>query len=107
MLFLLSLATPIYSWANESILNRGPFLESLEAFRVRSGHIILFKAKASQGVKLCNYFNMQFLNPLIAEWALRALLDFTLSNARRFYSSMENPLDGKGLITYEKSGFTE
>ena len=38
------------------------------------------------------------LNPLTAEWALRALIDFTLSNARRFYSSMGNPLDGKGLI---------
>ena len=24
-------------------------------------------------------------------------MDFTLSNARRFYSSMGNPLDGKGL----------
>ena len=36
-------------------------------------------------------------NPLTAEWALRALIDFTLSNARRFYSSMGNPLDGKGL----------
>ena len=36
-------------------------------------------------------------NPLAAEWALRALLDFTLSNVRRFYSSMGNPLDGKGL----------
>ena len=36
-------------------------------------------------------------NPLTAEWALRALIDFTLSNARRFYSSMVNPLDGKGL----------
>ena len=24
-------------------------------------------------------------------------LDFTLSNARRFYSSMGNPLDGKGI----------
>ena len=32
------------------------------------------------------------LNPLAAEWALRALIDFTLSNARRFYSSMGNPL---------------
>ena len=29
---------------------------------------------------------------------LRALTDFTLSNARRFYSSMGNPLDGKGLM---------
>ena len=37
------------------------------------------------------------LNPLTAEWALRALIDFTLSNARRFYSSMGNPLAGKGL----------
>ena len=36
-------------------------------------------------------------NPLTAEWALRALIDFTQSNARRFYSSMGNPLDGKGL----------
>jgi len=38
-------------------------------------------------------------NPLTAEWALKALIDFTLSNARRFYSSMGNPLDGKGLTT--------
>ena len=30
---------------------------------------------------------------------LRALIDFTLSNARRFYSSMGNPLDEKGLTT--------
>ena len=37
------------------------------------------------------------INPLTAEWALRALIDFTLSNARRFYSSMGNPLDGKGF----------
>ena len=27
-----------------------------------------------------------------------ALVDFTLSNARRFYSSMGNPLGWKGLI---------
>ena len=37
------------------------------------------------------------INPLTAEWALRALVDFTLYNARRFYSSMGNPLDGKGI----------
>ena len=37
------------------------------------------------------------LNPLTAEWALRALIDFTLSNARRSYSSMGKPLDGKEL----------
>ena len=28
-----------------------------------------------------------------------ALIDITLSNARRFYSSMENPLGVKGLTT--------
>ena len=39
------------------------------------------------------------INPLTAEWALRAIIDFTLSNARWFYSSMGNPLDGKGLTT--------
>ena len=33
------------------------------------------------------------INPLTAEWALRAVIDFTLSNARRFYSSMGNPLE--------------
>ena len=42
-------------------------------------------------------FHAEILNPLTAEWALRALIDFTLSNARRFYSLMGNPLDGKGL----------
>ena len=36
-------------------------------------------------------------NPLTAEWALRALIDFTLSNTRRFYSSMGNPLAMKGF----------
>ena len=41
--------------------------------------------------------NLLDINPFPAEWVLRALIDFTLSNARRFYSSMGNPLDGKGL----------
>ena len=36
-------------------------------------------------------------NPLTAEWALRALIDFTLASARRFYLSMGNSLDRKGL----------
>ena len=30
-----------------------------------------------------------------------ALIDFTLSNARRFYSSMGNPLGWKGLKRYD------
>ena len=41
-------------------------------------------------------------SPLTAEWALRALVDFTLSNARRFYSSMGNALDGKGLERFSE-----
>ena len=40
---------------------------------------------------------MKQVSPLTAEGALRALIDLTLSNAKRFYSSMGNPLDGKGL----------
>ena len=31
-------------------------------------------------------------NPLPAEWVLRALIDFTLSNASRFYSVNGEPL---------------
>ena len=37
------------------------------------------------------------VNALTAVGALRALIDFTLSNARRFYSSMEITLAVKGL----------
>ena len=39
------------------------------------------------------------LNPFPFERVLGALIDFTLSNARRFYSSMGNLSDGKGLTT--------
>ena len=48
-------------------------------------------------VKTAIAFHVAFLNPLNSEWELKALIDFTLSNARRFYSSMGNPLDGKVL----------
>ena len=34
---------------------------------------------------------------------MRALIDLTLSNAGRFYSSMGNPLDGKGLNSLHSS----
>ena len=37
------------------------------------------------------------VNPFTAVSAHKAIIDFTLSNARRFYSSMENPLAVKGL----------
>ena len=40
--------------------------------------------------------NYVLINPLTAEWGLRAVIDFALSNARRFYLSMGNPLAGKG-----------
>ena len=43
------------------------------------------------------------LNSLTTKWALGALMDFTLSNARWFYSSMGNPLARKGLINSVKS----
>jgi len=39
-----------------------------------------------------------FFNALTAVGALMTLIDFTLSNARRFYSSMGNPLAVKGLM---------
>ena len=48
-------------------------------------------------VPISNVKNYVRINPFPSEWVLRALIDFTLSNARRFYSSMGNLLDGKGL----------
>jgi len=41
--------------------------------------------------------DMVKLNPLRSVGALITLIDFTLSNARRFYSSMGNPSDMRGL----------
>ena len=43
-----------------------------------------------------NGLNIHISNPFISQGAHRALIDFTLSNARRFYSSMGNPLAVKG-----------
>ena len=37
-----------------------------------------------------------YVNPLTAVGALRTLMDFILSNARRFYSSMGNPCQSTG-----------
>ena len=50
-------------------------------------------------VPINNVKNYVPINPFPFEWVLRALIDFTLSNARRFYSSMGNLLDRKGLIS--------
>ena len=41
--------------------------------------------------------NDEQLNPSVSVSALMTLIDFTLSNARRFYSSMENPSDTEEL----------
>ena len=45
------------------------------------------------------------VNPLTTECAFRAPIEFTLSNARRFYSSMGNPLEGKGLKEIQNSNY--
>ena len=38
-----------------------------------------------------------FINPSVSVSALMRLIDFTLSNARRFFLSMGNPSDTEGL----------
>ena len=40
------------------------------------------------------------VNALTAAGALRILIDFTLSNVRRFYSSVGNPMAVKGLNAF-------
>ena len=37
------------------------------------------------------------LNPSVSVSAVMTIIDFTLCNARRFYSSMGNPSDTEGL----------
>ena len=59
--------------------------------------ILLVKGEALGRKRVNNVKNYVSINPLTAEGAPRALIDFTLSNARRFYSSKGKPLDGKGL----------
>ena len=46
------------------------------------------------------------LNPSVSVSELMTLIDFTLSNARRFYSSMGNPSDTEGLTTPKMSPLT-
>ena len=62
-----------------------------------------YEMSVSFRVELNHYIQISFtsVNPLTAERALRALVDFTLSNARRFYSSMGNPLDRKVLSAFK------
>ena len=63
-------------------------------FLTNTSRLVGYSTLYSQVNNVKNYVP---INPLTAECSLRALIDFTLSNARRFYSSMGNPLDRKGL----------
>ena len=68
---------------------------------------VLWAAQLLLSVALLLFISISYktflINPLTVEWALRAPIDFTLSNARRFYSSMGNALDGKGLRSLDES----
>ena len=57
-----------------------------------------FKVDKCNLIKKDIQVTQDYLNALTAVGALMTLIDFTLSNARRFYSSMGNPLAVKGLI---------
>ena len=63
--------------------------------------LVFVPTNTSQFITYVNSFPLSLafhvFNPLTAEWVLRVRIDLTLSNARRFYSSMGNLLDGKGL----------
>ena len=67
-------------------------------YSVQRQTILIVNGEPLGRERVNNFKNYVPINPFLAEWVLRALIDFTLSNARRFYSSMGNPLDGKGLM---------
>ena len=50
-----------------------------------------------EGIRIFRSRGCEALNVLTVVGMLRALTDFNLSNARRFYSSMGNPSAVKGL----------
>jgi len=83
-------AVSIYSWSN--------LLFSCNNHQKCSRYNILIKFSHPLTLELLSSFN-----PLTVEWVLRAFMDFTLANARRFYSPMGNPLDGKGLSNLVKT----
>ena len=65
-------------------------------YSVQRQTILLVKGEPPGRERVNNIKNYVPINPLTAEWALRALVDFTLSNATRFYSSRGTPWPGKG-----------
>ena len=105
-LFLIYLLKFYQDGLNEQsgfLISRIKMPHKRHAPRPTSSILRLFELLYKRVQVLCNgiFFSfsivVNFTNPLTAEWALRALIDFTLFNARRFSSSMGNPLDGKGL----------
>ena len=57
----------------------------------------LISLKPQSCYKLRSSCHTLLLNPSASVSALMTLIDFTLSKARRFYSSMKNPSDTEGL----------
>jgi len=64
---------------------------------------ILFRLFARLSVSFIPYSLGFCFIPFTAVGAHRGLIDFTLSNVRRFYSLMGNPLAAKGLRTSKTS----
>ena len=67
------------------------FFEDGESFATTKSR---FPFRGNEGNECLKHIEIKSVT---AVGAHRALIDFTLSNARRFYSSMENPLAVKGL----------
>ena len=87
-------------------LRKSYILSDLGRKDVQSLSCTRFDSRSFKNSRSCSFVWVYFslflktndsFKPLTAEWVLRALIDFTLTNARRFYSSTGNPLDGKGL----------
>ena len=62
-------------------------------------YISLELVSSSQSLNLPNY-KIRNTVPLTLSLSRVILIDFTLSNARRFYSSMGNPTGVKGLTLF-------
>ena len=65
----------------------------------------VFKLRVETKFEVCDRSDINSVNALSALDALMTLKDFTLSNVRRFYSSIGNPLAVKGLKTASNTHF--